>query len=80
MAKKIPPTTKYGPPPCNMIHHIPPSQAHDDSKRKGDIHIDVFTNHSPSPEPTSKNSKIQKQKKQTKTFEKFLFFLNSKTY
>ena len=37
------------PPPlrCNMIHDIPPSRAHDDSKRKGDIHIRsgyVFTN------------------------------------
>jgi hypothetical protein len=37
-------TTKYGSPRCNMIHHIPLSRAHDDSKRKGDIHIDVFTN------------------------------------
>ena len=32
-----PPTTKYGPFRCNMIHRIPPSRAHDDSKRKGDI-------------------------------------------
>ena len=31
----------------NMINDIPPSRAHDDSKRKGDIHIRsgyVFTN------------------------------------
>jgi hypothetical protein len=26
-----------------MIHHIPPSRAHDDSKWKGDIHIDMFS-------------------------------------
>ena len=34
-------------PRCNMIHHIPPSRSHDDSQRKGDIHIRsgyVFTN------------------------------------
>ena len=30
-------TTKYDPPRCNMIHHIPPSRSHDDSKRKDDI-------------------------------------------
>jgi hypothetical protein len=26
---------------CNMIPHIPPSRAHDDSKQKGDIHMDM---------------------------------------
>jgi hypothetical protein len=26
-----------------MIHHIPPSRAHDDSKWKGDIHVDMFS-------------------------------------
>jgi hypothetical protein len=36
------PTIKYGPPHrWNLIHHIPPSRAHDDSKRKGVIHIDM---------------------------------------
>jgi hypothetical protein len=29
--------------PHRWIHHIPPSRAHDDSKRKGDIHIDMFS-------------------------------------
>jgi hypothetical protein len=32
-------TTKYGSPRCNMIHHIPSTRAHCDSKRKGDIYI-----------------------------------------
>jgi hypothetical protein len=54
-----PTTTKYGPFHCNMIHHIPPSRAHDDSKGKDVIHIDDFTNHSPTLELMSqkKNSK-----------------------
>jgi hypothetical protein len=26
---------------CKMIYHIPPSRAHDDSKQKGDIHMDM---------------------------------------
>jgi hypothetical protein len=39
MAKIFPtaPTTKHGPFRCNLIHHITPSRAHDDSKQKGDI-------------------------------------------
>jgi hypothetical protein len=36
-------TTKYGPRGCNMTHHILPSRARNDSKRKGDIHIDMFS-------------------------------------
>ena len=35
-------TAKYGPPRCNMIHHIPPSRAHDDLKPKVVIHIDII--------------------------------------
>ena len=64
-AENIPhtPTTKYAPPRWNMIHHIPPSRAHDDSKRKDVIHIDVFTNHKPTPDLIKKNKKIKWNKK-----------------
>jgi hypothetical protein len=56
--KKIPrtSTTKYGPPfRWNMFHHIPPSRAHDDSKRKGDIHIDMFS-------PIKNDQQVKKRK------------------
>jgi hypothetical protein len=63
--KRIPrtSTTKYGPPRWNMIHHIPPSRAHDDSKRKGDIHIDMFSPIKKRPTNVLKNSKNVKNKK-----------------
>ena len=56
-------TTKYGPPRCNIIHHLPPSRAHDDSKRKGDIHSDIFSSIKKRPTSVLKNSKNKKNKK-----------------
>jgi hypothetical protein len=38
-----------------MIHHIPPSPAHDDSKRKGVIHIDMFS-------PIKNNQQVKMRK------------------
>jgi hypothetical protein len=55
MVKKITaPSTKERP---NMIHHISPSRARDDSKRKGDIHIDMFSPIKKRPTNVLKNSK-----------------------
>ena len=56
-AENIPrtPATKYGPPRWNMVHHIPPSRAHDDSKRKGDIPIDMCS-------PIKNDQQVKKRK------------------
>jgi hypothetical protein len=57
------PTTKYGS-LFRWNHHIPPSRAHDDSKQKGDIHINVvFTNQKATNKRFNKFKKCKKIKK-----------------
>ena len=46
--------------PLRWIHHILPSRAHDDSKRKGDIPIDMFSPIKKRPTNVLKNSKNSK--------------------